>query len=726
MIPPKNLIALIGFALVVNVTQAAPGTWSATPTSSNWVTATNWLDGVIPGSSGDVTNLGNTDIATFSEASSTNYISLGSARSLGGFLFDTANASAYTIDDRSGSRFFLTRGMTSQVTSTVTNSQVISARIWIAAGISGISNNYTFRNDAASSETTFRLSGSITNSSLTNGTALILAGSNTGSNRVSAVIAETNSSTFILTKEETGTWILNASNTYTGGTVINNGLLAITDNNALGTGPVTINGGTLANSSGSGKTIANNVVFGGDAALGGAPGGASLTFNGTTDLGGATRALSMSNSITFAGTVSNGDLVVLASSNNRRLTFVSASNSFGALTINGGILQVGNGGTTGTLTNVAVTNNATQLAINRSDDITQGAVYPGGAIFGGFALVQLGTGTLTLDAANAFSGATIISNGTLQIGAGATAGALATNSAITLATNTATLAFNRSDNLTQGVDFSSDGIDGPGAMVKLGAGTLTLNAANTYTGNTTISNGTLLLATNGSLTFKIEDSGTNNALLGSGTTVIAGSFVFDLSSASTNTNATWTIVSNSLANTYGTNFFVSGFSGVAGGNWTNTTNGVNYVFAQSNGVLSVQEAAVDNYASWVSYWQGVDAGFTNTAGTANPDGDPFDNNLEFAFDGNPTVGTPALLAATKVGTNSVFNYVARKDPPGGVTYQVQSTTNLATGPWITNAVTVSNAANQSGLNIPADYERKEFVVPAAAGNFFRVRAILAP
>ena len=100
--------------------------------------------------------------------------------------------------------------------------------------------------------------------------------------------------------------------------------------------------------------------------------------------------------------------------------------------------------------------------------------------------------------------------------------------------------------------------------------------------------------------------------------------------------------------------------------------------------------------------------------------------MEFAFDGNPAVGSPALLTAVKACTNAIFNYAARKNPPGGATYQVKTTTNLATGPWTNSPVTVSNSANQAGLNIPADYERKEFVVPATGTDFYRVEATIEP
>ncbi len=265
-----------------------------------------------------------------------------------------------------------------------------------------------------------------------------------------------------------------------------------------------------------------------------------------------------------------------------------------------------------------------------------------------------------------------------------------------------------------------------GGITKDGAGTLVLKGTNTHNGDTTVAAGTLELQSTGSLRFQIGGSGTNNKINGAGTASLDGQFIFNLASASTNNGDTWNIVSNSLTANYGTNFIVTGFSG-AGGSWTNTTNGVDYVFSQSSGNLTVVSTSSPTpYNAWVTYWQGVDPGFTNTAGTADPDGDQFDNNEEFAFDGNPTVGTPALLTATKSGTNTIFNYVALTNT-NAATYVVQTTTNLATiGSWSNASVTISNSANTNGINIPADYVRKEFTVPAAGNSFYRVQAAIAP
>jgi hypothetical protein len=57
---------------------------------------------------------------------------------------------------------------------------------------------------------------------------------------------------------------------------------------------------------------------------------------------------------------------------------------------------------------------------------------------------------------------------------------------------------------------------------------------------------------------------------------------------------------------------------------------------------------------------------------------------------------------------------------------VKSTTNLATGPWTNAAVTVTNAGDQSGINLPSDYTRREFTVPGVGNLFFQVEASFTP
>ncbi len=89
-----------------------------------------------------------------------------------------------------------------------------------------------------------------------------------------------------------------------------------------------------------------------------------------------------------------------------RLVLTGANTYAGGTTISGGVLQLGNGGTTGSIIGPVVNNGA--LVINRSDAYTFAGVISGTGMF-----VQDGTGTTTLTGANSYSGGTLISRGRL-------------------------------------------------------------------------------------------------------------------------------------------------------------------------------------------------------------------------------------------------------------------------------------------------------------------------
>ena len=152
--------------------------------------------------------------------------------------------------------------------------------------------------------------------------------------------------------------------------------------------------------------------------------------------------------------------------------------------------------------------------------ISYGSTTYAGIIQGTGGLTLTG-GTQTLSGANTYTGATNVNAGTLQAGANTS---FAQTSAFTIAAG-ATLALNNfnetigslagagtvtnggaaSRTLTTGGDNTStmfsgviqDGAAGATNLTKTGTGTFTLSGANTYTGTTTISTGTLQVGNGG-------------------------------------------------------------------------------------------------------------------------------------------------------------------------------------------------------------------------------------
>jgi len=128
------------------------------------------------------------------------------------------------------------------------------------------------------------------------------------------------------------------------------------------------------------------------------------------------------------------------------------------------------------------------LMMNGSASVT--LAETGGDSFSGGMLVN--AGTVVLDDANATisGGLTIASGATVQIGNNDANGTLPAGGL----DDEGTLIFDRTDSVVL-----TTGIPGAGALVQNGSGTLTLSAANTYSGNTTVSAGTLVLTNSGSL-----------------------------------------------------------------------------------------------------------------------------------------------------------------------------------------------------------------------------------
>jgi autotransporter-associated beta strand protein len=143
---------------------------------------------------------------------------------------------------------------------------------------------------------------------------------------------------FSLTKTGAATLTLDAVNTYSGGTVVNAGVVFADNDSGFGSGSITVNGGGIG-STGS-RTIANNIVAGGDFFMG----GSSTVYNGTFDLGGATRTITFSNKATLNGIISNGGLTISAGGIATDIVMDGVNTYTGPTTINGGELILTNDG----------------------------------------------------------------------------------------------------------------------------------------------------------------------------------------------------------------------------------------------------------------------------------------------------------------------------------------------------------------------------------------------
>jgi autotransporter-associated beta strand protein len=263
----------------------------------------------------------------------------------------------------------------------------------------------------------------------------------TGGNNTSTTFNGTISGTGGLTKTGTGTLTIASANSYTGGTTLIAGSLAVGNNTALGTGPLALNGGIIQSTAA--VTLANPFTVSGAVTVGGSN---NITFTGSGILmAGSTLTVSNTGTTTFTGNLSGAGSLTKAA-------------GAGTLTLSG------NNTYTGT-----TTLNSGTLTVDKN--------------------TALGTGMLALNGGTLQSNETVMLPNPFTVTGPATLGGshdLTFTGSITLGTTL--LIANTAATITL-----SGPLSGSGGLTKEGAGRLVLSGANTYTGPTLINGGLVLV-----------------------------------------------------------------------------------------------------------------------------------------------------------------------------------------------------------------------------------------
>nr|NCW97307.1 hypothetical protein [Actinomycetota bacterium] len=270
----------------------------------------------------------------------------------------------------------------------------------------------------------------------------------------------------------------------------------------------------------------------------------STLTKGSTSGDTGTLTLSGVNTYTGATTISYGTVTLGVSGGipDRSAVSMASSTTFNLANFNE---TVGSVATTSGATGVTISLGSATLTTG--DDQASGSDTDttfAGVIDGTGGLTKSGSGTFTLSGANTYTGATTVSAGTIALGA---ADRIANTSAVVIA-NSASFNLGGYDETVASIATSGDGTSSTitlsttgsptntlttagnsdttfagsisgnnGNLTKQGTGTLTLSGVNTYTGTTTVSNGTLKLGTAGG---RISDSSAVS---------IADNAIFDLS-----------------------------------------------------------------------------------------------------------------------------------------------------------------------------------------------------
>lgn len=361
-----------------------------------------------------------------------------------------------------------------------------------------------------------------------NSKTLTLGGTGTGE-IAAAIVNNSGTNTTALLKTGTGSWALSGSPTFTGTTTVSNGILKLdySVNNTTklsDTTALTLSGGTIELAGGSHPEVVVSTTLTGASTITASSGSSYLALNAITPGSGSLNLTADNLATTDNANLATGILGYWASVGSgwaansgvtdgaaatgnyvRGITYATqvARQSAGAEVIADGSTHVRiieGSGTPAVITLGGTTTTTINSLVQSAEGGTAAGVIDATSktLVTQAVLVTAGAGSLTL------------SNGTLT--AGTAQGTLTLNNAST------------ANNLIVNSVIANNGTTSP--LSKLGAGTVELNATNTYTGLSTIGGGTVKLGNNAGL----GASGTGNE------TVIVSGATLDLNGMSTAEN----------------------------------------------------------------------------------------------------------------------------------------------------------------------------------------------
>jgi autotransporter-associated beta strand protein len=491
---------------------------------------------------------------------------------------------------------------------------------------------------AGDSNTVGSIASASATSSITIGSAATTL--TTGGNNASTTFAGVISGTGNLTEAGTGTLILNNTETFSDKLTINSGAaVQLGDGTTNGTlAAATTDNGTLLLDEGSAVTLSTKIT-----------GTGAVTQNGATNT-----TLSGTNTYSGATTVNGGTLTAGSGS-----AFGGASGLSAVTVNNSGILAIsGESNTVGSIASGSATSSITLGASTLTTGGNNASTTFAGVISGtGGALTEAGTGVLTLNNADTYTGKTTINSGaSLQLGDGTTNGTIASTSGIT---DTGTLILNEGTGVT-----ISPVISGTGAVTQNGSVTNTLSGTNTYSGATTVNGGTLAA---GSASAFGGASGLSTVTVNNSATLALGTFSNTVGSiASASATSAITLGSGATLTTGGNNASTT-FAGVISGAGSLTKAGT--------GTLTLNNADTYTGKTTINSGGSLQLGDGTTNGTIASTSGITDNGTLIVNEGSATT-----LGSSITGTGGVIVDGTNSTPV--VTF---SGTNVYSGTTVVNS-----------------------------------------